>query len=251
MSIDSSLPKRHWRFPEAAKFGRVIPKEKIYQQASVNAQVKQQFVDQIVQIKWAFKLAENTLNLAKTEQVKEIEVIRIKLKGKMLDQAILATIDKVIPHQTLFILERRGLQECTEQAYIAAHKHKAISVKEKWQQSHYLQTAWFTAESLEAIPLPTATNLQRLYEQLLDALIPRRDNEVKEVPPENYLGREANNVTEVENKIATLAEIEVLKKKLQQVKTKRDKEKQFNRRCQLNDDYKALNKQLAQLQASV
>ena len=252
MSVNSdALPKRHWRFPEAARFGRVIPKEKIYQQALVSAQVKQQFIDQIAQIKWAYKLAESTLNLAKTEQVNEIEVIRIKLKGKVLDQAILSIIDRVIPHQTLFILERQGLQECTEHAYIAAHKHKVESVKEKWQQSQYLQTSWFEADSLEAVPLPTATNLQRLYEALLDELIPEKGKDFDEIPVEYSFENETNKVVAIEVKIATLAEIEVLKTKLQQVKIKRDKEKQFNLRRQLNDDYKALKKQLAQLQASV
>ena len=77
-----SQPKLHWRFPEAAKFGRVIPKEKLYSQAGVSAQLKQLFVEQVGQIKWAYKLAETTINLAKHEQVDEIEIIQIKLKNR-------------------------------------------------------------------------------------------------------------------------------------------------------------------------
>ena len=69
-------PRLHWKFPEAAKFGRVIPKEKLYSQAGANAELKQLFVEQVAQIKWAFKLAESTINLAKTEQVHELEVDR-------------------------------------------------------------------------------------------------------------------------------------------------------------------------------
>ena len=34
-------PRLHWTFPEAAKFGRVIPKEKLYSQAGANADLKQ------------------------------------------------------------------------------------------------------------------------------------------------------------------------------------------------------------------
>ena len=45
-----TLPIIHWRFPEAAKFGRVIPKEKLYQQANVSAALKQRFVEQVGQI---------------------------------------------------------------------------------------------------------------------------------------------------------------------------------------------------------
>ena len=73
-------PRIHWKFPNVAKFGRVIPKEKLYNQAGANAELKQLFIEQVAQIKWAYKLAENTINLAKTEQVHELEVITNKTK---------------------------------------------------------------------------------------------------------------------------------------------------------------------------
>ena len=48
-------------------------------------------------------------------------------------------------------------------------------------------------------------------------------------------------------KLADLAAIEKLNKQIEQTKAKRDKEKQFNRKRELNDQFKALNKQLAAL----
>lgn len=283
---NNTLPIIHWRFPEAAKFGRVIPKEKLYQQANVSAALKQRFVEQTGQIKWAYKLAEGTTNLAKTESVTEIEVIHISLKSKDLDENILAAIDKAIPHPTLFILKRyqnhqsnnqssESEQKGTEQICItAAHKVKGntASGKETWQQSQYLNSAWFQPTQVTAMPLPTATNLQRLYEQLLDALIPgsieriTNSTELNEDSPEQtprqiskpnaHYSINEKHQTEtinqpIEEKLATLAKIESLNKKLQQVKAKRDKEKQFNRRRELNDDYKALKKQLTKLQARI
>ena len=265
---NNTLPKLHWRFPEAAKFGRVIPKEKLYSQAGVNAHLKQLFVEQVGQIKWAYKLAETTVNLAKTEQVDEIEVIHIKLKTNELDQKVLAAIDKAIPHPTLFVLLREQLQEeqgITEIAYMAAHKQKAAattkenkreSVKEKWQQSQYLQSAWTKADSIAAKQLPTATHLQGLYEQLLDALLPVDiSNSVAEKRAEYNAGinlkPQANeepssrSKKSIDEKLADLAEIEALNKQINQVKIKRDKEKQFNRRLELNNQFKALKRQLA------
>jgi len=242
----------HWKFPEAAKFGRVIPKEKIYSQAGANAELKQLFVEQVAQIKWAYKLAENTINLAKTEQVHELEVIHIKLKSQTLDEKILTAIDKAIPHPTLFMLTREVNTTEHEIAYQAAHKLKTItqSNKEKWQQSAYLKSQWLTQSSLDAAPLPAATSLENLYSQLLEALIPFGFQGAKNLqePKSVYEhSKPQQKKRSLEDKLADLAAIEALNKQIEQTKAKRDKEKQFNRKRELNDQFKALKKQLAAL----
>lgn len=254
-------PRLHWKFPQAAKFGRVIPKEKLYSQAGAKAELKQLFVEQVAQIKWAYKLAESTINLAKTEQVHELEVIHIKLKAQDLDEKILIAIDKAIPHPTLFMLIRDAKEENTteqEIAYQAAHKIKTTtqSNKEKWQQSAYLKSQWLAPSRQHAAPLPAATSLARLYTQLLEALIPLDYQGVKERQGAKNL-QEPESVYEhtqpqhkkrsLEDKLADLAAIETLNKQIEQTKAKRDKEKQFNRKRELNDEFKALKKQLAVL----
>lgn len=289
--IQQAQPSIHWKFPETAKFGRVIPKEKLYQQAGVNAELKQCFVEQVSQIKWAYKLAENTLNLDKTDQVHELEVIHIKLKAQSLDEKILRAIDKAIPHPTLFILSREvkttgqaASDKAREQeiCYQAAHKVKQLigsnssTQKEKWQQSIYLKSQWLWEASQPAKPLPAATNLERLYNQLLEALMPTglnveidvetdvetdvEVNTVQDVSKPQYASelnaselaevdhtKAANKKRSLAEKLATIEKIEALNKQINQVKAKRDKEKQFNRRRELNDQFKALNKQLAEL----
>ena len=283
LGSDKTLPIIHWRFPDTAKFGRVIPKEKLYQQANVSAALKQQFVEQVGQIKWAYKLSEGTSNLSKTESVNEIEIIEITLKSRELDTSILTTIDKAIPHPTLFVLKRyhynqseKTAQDGTGQIRIvAAHKAKATSAsnKETWQQSQYLKSAWFHPDQVQPQKLPIATSLQRLYEQLLEALIPSSFapktsssalDEKKSAASLDKANKPPNQISEsvasyeaeaknqsIEEKLATLAEIETLGKKLHQVKAKRDKEKQFNRRRELNDQYKSFKKQLNELQSKI
>jgi hypothetical protein len=245
-------PRLHWKFPEAAKFGRVIPKEKLYSQAGANTELKQLFVEQVAQIKWAFKLAESTINLAKTEQVHELEVIHIKLKAQTLDEKILTAIDKAIPHPTLFMLTRDAQQgdkrDCTnttehEIAYQAAHKIKitTLSNKEKWQQSVYLKSQWLVPSRLHAVPLPAATSLESLYSQLLEALLPLGFQGANEHIQPRQKKRS------LEDKLADLAAIKALNKQIEQTKAKRNKEKQFNRKRELNDQFKALKKQLTAL----
>ena len=231
-------PSLHWQFPSGAKFGRIIPKEKLYEQTNANADLKQLFVEQVAQIKWAYKLAHNTVNLSKTQEVEEIEIIQIKLKTHALDEKILTAIDQAIPHPTVFMLIREQQQGAIELAYKAAHKQK--TQQEKWQHSQYLQSAWLQPESNPPLPLPPATNLQGLYHQLLEALMPQTDNGP-------LLGQSSKRT--LEQKLAALAEISALNKKLSQIKNKRDKEKQFNRRLALNDQFKTLALQLKKLKA--
>lgn len=271
-STNRSYPVVHWKFPDTAKFGRVIPKEKLYQQVGASATMKKLFVEQVGQIKWAYKLAEGTINLTKTDLVKEIEIINITLKSAELSERILTAIDKAIPHPTLFVLKRK-INESEQIRLVAAHKLKTVtgSGKETWQQSQYLKSAWFSPVQVNALPLPTVTNLQRLYEQLLEALVPKTpkalSSRVGEPKARGYkteknqsiavkqtsqaIPPELSTQISIEKKLTVLAEIEALMKKLQQTKVKRDKEKQFNRRRELNDDYKALKQQLAKLHASI
>ncbi|WP_415355636.1 DUF4391 domain-containing protein [Halioglobus sp. Uisw_031] len=248
-------PRTHWKFPETAKFGRVIPKEKLYSQAGANAELKKLFVEQVTQIKWAYKLAESTINLSKTEQVHELEVIHIKLKSQTLDEKILTAIDKAIPHPTLFMLTRDTKEaNTTEQeiAYQAAHKLRTLtqSNKEKWQQSAYLKSQWLVPSSQHVAPLPAATSLESLYNQLLEALMPLGFQGAKNLQEPKSTYEHTKPLQEkrsLEDKLADLAAIEALNKQIKQIKVKRDKEKQFNRKRELNDQFKALKKQLAEL----
>ena len=64
-------------WPRAAAFGRVIPKTKIYEHAGATTGLKDLFVREVDQIVWSHKLAPETVNLAATKQVAEIQVFRI------------------------------------------------------------------------------------------------------------------------------------------------------------------------------
>ena len=66
-----------FRYPEKAKFGQIIPKAKIYENAKLKPIQKAQFVDLIQQIRWAHKLAPETTNLSATDDVREIQILQI------------------------------------------------------------------------------------------------------------------------------------------------------------------------------
>ena len=75
-------------YPTKARFGRKIPKSKLYENASVNTKLKDKFVNQIEKIVWQYKLAPETTNLGATDNVPEIQVFAIYLKGDEIDDVL-------------------------------------------------------------------------------------------------------------------------------------------------------------------
>lgn len=90
--------------PQGTAFNRRIPKQKFYENLSVNAELKWIFIEQINVIYWRNKIAPSTVNVAAGEAVSEIEVIEIRLNQNSLDKRVLQLIDREIPYHILFLL---------------------------------------------------------------------------------------------------------------------------------------------------
>jgi hypothetical protein len=154
------------QWPETAKVDRVIPKERLYAEASAAAALKQRFVDEVKRVRWAYKLGEESVRLAPGETVTEIQVLVVDLKGTSLDNSVLASIDNVIPSQIIFELRREdGLW--TEQAMTAAYKRAGGKTK----GTGYFRTGWIGSDQPRS-PLPAALDMDGLYSQLLGRLLP-------------------------------------------------------------------------------
>ena len=98
-----------YRWPEAARFGKIIPKSKFYERAVVTPTVRARFVAEVEGITWAYKLAESTINLPSSSEVPEIQVLVIKAKGSNVDDSVLSTIDRAIKQPVIFeIATARG-----------------------------------------------------------------------------------------------------------------------------------------------
>lgn len=154
------------QWPETAKVDRVIPKERLYTEASAGTSLKQRFVDEVQRVRWAYKLGEESLRLAPGESVTEIQVFVVDLKGSSLDNSVLAAIDKSVPSQIIFELRREdGLW--AEQAMTAAYKRAGGKTK----GADYFRTGWIGSDQ-PRIPLPAALDMDGLYSQLLGRLLP-------------------------------------------------------------------------------
>jgi len=213
-------------YPKQAAFGRVLPKNKIYDHAAANTRLKDLFVKQVEQIVWAFKLAPETIHLPERPGVPEIQVFSIHLKTPDLHRDVLRSIDGVIAFPIVFELTFDGRTQV-----IAAYKRPSLSGGEvdasRWVLSDYFATDWLPV-GCERTAMPVALHMGGLYEQLLYRLIPLPAR------PQETL---AALVARVEQALAKQRELEKATARL-------EKEKQFNRKVEINAHLRQLKSEL-------
>lgn len=199
-------------YPKQAAFGRTLPKNKIYEHSGANTRLKELFVEQVEQIVWQYKLAPETINLPAKPGVPELQIFSIQLKTPDLNLDVLRCIDGAVQFPIIFELSFDGRTQV-----IAAYKRPNESDSSRWVLSNYFATAWFPSD-IERTAMPVALDLGGLYEQALHRLIPTPAR------PQESL---ADLVARVELVAAKQREVEKATSRLA-------KEKQFNRKVEIN-----------------
>ena len=212
-------------YPKNAAFGRVLPKNKIYEHGSVSSAVKQLFVREVEQIVWQYKLAPETINLKRSRAVPEIQIFSITLKGDELKPEVLRCIDLAIPFPILFELRFDG-----KVRPIAAFKRPSEADAGKWVISDYFDSDW-TAADTPRKPLPMVFDLETLYGHLLMPLMP-------------YPARPGEDL---QTRVERMERIRLKQRELERCEARLRKEKQFNRKVELNATLRMLKTELAEL----
>ncbi|MBW6512034.1 MAG: DUF4391 domain-containing protein [Desulfuromonadaceae bacterium] len=243
-----SVPSVVYQYPESAKFGRVVPKSKIYEHGSPSNAVRQLFVRQVEQIVWQHKLAPETVNLKASKAVPEIQIFSITLKGDELKPEVLRCIDLAIPFPIIFELRFDGKVKP-----VAAFKRPSEADASKWVISNYFEGGWFRelitedTESTERKkqnssvysvcsvvkrePLPLVMDLGKLYESLLDGLMP-------------YPARPAEGL---QARVERMERICLKQRELERCEARLRKEKQFNHKVAINAELRDLKQELERL----
>lgn len=212
-------------YPKQAAFGRNLPKNKIYEHSGANTRLKDLFVEQVEQVVWQYKLAPETINLPAKPGVPELQVFTIQLKTEDLNRDVLRCIDGAVQYPIIFELSFDGRTQV-----VAAYKRPNESEASRWVLSDYFATAWLPSD-IERAAMPLALDLGGLYEQVLHRLIPT---------PARSQESLADLVARVELVAAKQREIEKAASKLA-------KEKQFNRKVEINALLRQLKNELVAL----
>ena len=212
-------------YPKQAAFGRTLPKNKIYEHSAANTRLKDLFVDQVEQIIWQYKLAPETINLPAKPGVPELQIFSIQLKTSELNLDVLRCIDGAVQFPIIFELSFDGRTQV-----IAAYKRPNESDASRWVLSDYFATAWLPSDCERAV-MPLALDLGGLYEQALHRLIPTP-------------ARPQESLADLVARVELLA---AKQRELDKAQIRLAKEKQFNRKVEINTQLRKLKTELDQL----
>ena len=219
-----------YKFPKQAKVDKLIPKNKIYEQGKANSKVEQLFIDQVENIRWAYKLSSSTIHIQDQDDLKEIQIFRVKSRIEDLDVAILSFIDKLIPTPIIFEVVYQDKVKV-----IAAYKRLNKTDNTQTVIGQYYASEWLIDN--ERVELPLYLKLADLYEHFISEILPiasSRDPNTDES-------------SSIEAKLEQVKQVEVLQKQLKKLKSNLKTEKQFNRKVELNKKIQLIENDLNKL----
>lgn len=219
------MTRAFFDYPKAAAFGRVVPKSRIYEHAGAGTALKDLFVTQVDQVVWKYKLAPETMNLAATRSVSEIQVFGISLRTGKLDEEVLRAIDRAIPFPLVFELSWSGKRKA-----VASFKRPSDADSTKWVVSAYFATDWGPDDAPRP-PLPVVLNLGGLYDSLLTTLMPKT----------------AGSGEDIQTRVARMEAILAKTREVDRIKARLIREKQFNKRVAINAELRAARQGLKRL----
>ena len=210
-------------FPVSTEFNKRIPKQKFYDNLDVSPTLRRVFVDQIRLVYWRNKLAASTLNIAAGEVVSEVEVFEVRLNAPKLDEAVLKQIDKEIPYHILFILTCDG----KAQAW-TGYKEAAASGSNAFKVNRYYHTDWMPEDELQL--RIDGLNMDTVYESL-----------VRQIAGDKLQAESGESLKESVERDEKKKQLE---KQIAALESKMRKEKQLNRRMEMNAELKKLQREL-------
>lgn len=212
-------------YPRQAAFERVLPKSKIYAHSGASARLQRLFAEQVEQIIWQYKLAPETINLPARPGVPEIQVFSIRLKTAGLSEDVLRCIDQAIPFPIIFELTFGGRTQMTA----ACKRPSEADASRQVLSSHYA-TGWLPSDSPRSA-MPLALDMAQLYKALLQALMPLPAR------PQETLAEWAARIELAQTK----------RREIEKIQARLNREKQFNRKVEINAALRQLKSELEQL----
>lgn len=213
-----SLPKR-------TLYDKKIPKNKFYKEIGTDSKLESKFIHEVDYIVWKHKLSKETTNLEPTKEVEEIQVFEVFLKTENLSKGVLENIDRVIPYPILYILRFNDKNKL-----VIAYKEKNKLDENRMVIHSYYETKWVKEDEIN-IDILSGLTLKDVYDNIIRQLLPI----------------ESNIEDDIEDLIELNQRIEALKKDIEKLEKKMHREKQFNKKVDINRELRSKIKELNSL----
>ena len=197
--------------PQNCLVDRFIPKKTFYERVNISTTLKQEFINKLEKIIWKYKISQDNLNIAKTDEVEEIEIFELVLKEKCDVKNIIKVIKREIAYPILFKINYKN-------EYMYAIKYESDIIQTEWNENKEISI--------------NGLDLNAVYENL-----------VKQIAGID------NNSIDVKKELEKIKEIELLEKEINKLKSNIEKEKQFNRKVELNKKVRKLEKEMEALKS--
>jgi hypothetical protein len=212
-------------YPPSTRFGKPVPKTRVHAAASSNKRIKELFTSQVSEMIWSHKLSPETLHLPARNGITEIQVFSLHIKTEALDPAILRSLDKAIPFPLLV-----EIHHGESIRFAASYKRPSDADATKWVIEGSFLLNWQPADT-PRLPLPVALDLSSLHDQLIRQHLP-----LPAQPNES-----------LRDHVARVQTIESKQLEARQLEGKLLREKQFNRKVELNQRLRVLSAELTNL----
>ncbi|MDD5596463.1 MAG: DUF4391 domain-containing protein [Victivallaceae bacterium] len=201
------------QFPKSAEYGKIVAKDKILSRANAATAIKKLFQSQIERIRCSHEITSEAVNLKNSPSVPKILIIQIISNVEKIDTKILQTIDKAFKVPLIFEIH------CNRSIYYTAcYRRRNVADSSKWVLSEYFASDIIDSSS-EAENMPLALDLETLYEKL-----------IVEICPLNI--RKNENICGL---VERVEQSQKLEREISKLESRIKKEKQFNRRVELNN----------------
>ena len=195
------------KLPKSTLLNKFIPKSIFFKKTVVNSKLKDEFTNKIQRITWKHKISEETFWISKTNKIQEIEIFEIKLKEKIIPKNVLKIIDKTIPYPILYIFTYKN----DYSYWITLKWEKLFELNSKvdyyfssWNENIKFNFNWI--------------DIEKVLENIIKKFI--KDIEIDD--------KKFDEIIKTDN-----ARI-FLEKEIDKLKNKIKKEKQFNKKVELN-----------------
>lgn len=197
-----------FELPKNCYVNKFLPKKIFYEKVGVSSGVKDEFVNLVDRITWLYKLSPDTIGITKTENIEEIQIFQIDVKGKKVPMSVIKTITKGVQYKILFLIKYND-----EFCY-------SIKVDDIYT------TEWNDNIMFDF----NAINLEIVYENIVKAIIKEQESSKK-----------FDEIIDNKNALSNLD------KRINQLRQKVKNEKQFNKKTELNIELNKLLKEMEAL----
>lgn len=211
-----------FNLPQTSSVFRVIPKNAF--DNYTNTRQKKLFTDQIHKIIWKNKLSKETINLS-GHAIQEIQIFEIELKDKYDIKELLNIMNRAIPYHLIAVVNWKN------EFYISATaKHLNVANENLAVIDYVFQSDWKLI-SENPYQLELKNDLDWVFANFCEQLS----------------GVTSLSGQTIEKLIEKNVETDKLKNKIYKLEAAIKKEKQFNRKVELNQKLKTLKDQLSTL----